>query len=114
MVERARGIYALGEQLARLQSSGRPYVEFLREASLSAGVYRLAAGEPDRQRPHTQDELYYVIDGEGVVEIAGERTAVHPGDAIFVAKGVEHRFYDYPSGLTLLVIFAPPEAESPA
>jgi mannose-6-phosphate isomerase-like protein (cupin superfamily) len=100
--------FHLVDVLEQLQASGRPYYEFLQRASLSAGVYHLPAGEPDPQRPHTEDEVYYVLSGEGAVEIAGEVTRVRPGSVVFVEKHVPHRFLDYDEGITLLVIFAPP------
>jgi mannose-6-phosphate isomerase-like protein (cupin superfamily) len=110
--EEAGAVFHLEELVQRAQGSGGPYLEFLRRASLSAGIYRLLPGEADRQRPHGEDEIYYVIEGDGVVEIAGERSAVSTGDTIYVARGVEHRFHDYPRGLTLLVLFAPARGSS--
>lgn len=104
--------FALLDVLETLQESGRPYFEFLRRDSLSAGVYHLAAGEPDRQRPHQEDELYYVLAGEGRIDVSGDVTALWPGGVIFVRKGVPHHFFDYPEGLTLLVVFAPPQGSS--
>ena len=101
-------VFELTDVLEQLQEHGRPYYEFLRRDSLSAGIYHLPAGEPDRQRPHTEDEVYYVLSGEGSVDIDGERTPVRPGNVIFVGKGVPHRFLDYADGLTVLVLFVPP------
>jgi mannose-6-phosphate isomerase-like protein (cupin superfamily) len=101
-------IFDLVDVLTQLQDAGRPYYEFLRRGSLSAGIYHLAAGEPDPQRPHTEDEVYYVLSGEGAIEIAGEVTRVQPGSVIFVEKHVAHRFLGFTDGITLLVIFAPP------
>ena len=100
--------FDLVDVLKQLQEAGRPYYEFLQRDSLSAGVYHLPAGEPDAQRPHTEDEVYYVLSGEGAVEIAGEVTRVRPGSVIFVERHIAHRFLDYTEGITLLVIFAPP------
>jgi len=111
-VEQTGDVFELTEVLERLQAAGRPYYEFLRRDSLSAGIYHLPAGEPDPQRPHTEDEVYYILSGEGRVDIAGESTPVRPGSVIFVAKGVEHRFRDYAEGLTVLVIFAPPRGSA--
>jgi mannose-6-phosphate isomerase-like protein (cupin superfamily) len=110
--EQSGAVFGLADIEARRRESGRPFHEFLRVAALSVGLYRLDAGEVDRQRPHTEDEIYYVIEGEGAIEIAGERRPVQPGDTIYVARGVEHRFHDYPTGLTLLVVFAPPEGST--
>jgi len=100
-------VFQLLDILRDLEQSGEAYFEFLRRDSLSAGIYHLSSGEPDRQRPHSEDEVYYVLGGEGRVEIDGEVSDVRPGSIVFVAKDVSHRFLDYPEGLTLLVLFAP-------
>lgn len=100
-------VFAVLDQLTALQNEGRPYHEFLQRESLSVGVYHLDPDQPDLQRPHGEDEIYYILGGTGTIEIAGEATAVAPGSVIYVARHVEHRFRDYPEGLTLLVIFAP-------
>lgn len=93
--------------LEEWQAHGQPYYEFLLRPSLSAGIYRLEPGEPDRQRPHTEDEAYYVLSGEGAIDVDGEVTPLRPGSFVFVEKQLRHHFLDYPEGLTLLVIFAP-------
>ena len=99
--------FELLDVLGRLQEEGRPYYEFLSRGSLSAGIYHLTPGEPDRQQPHTEDEIYYVLSGEGSIDIDGEQRRVRPGSVVFVEKQVPHHFHDYPEGLTLLVVFAP-------
>jgi quercetin dioxygenase-like cupin family protein len=90
---------------------GNAYLEFLRVASMSAGVYILRAGSPDGQSPHRQDELYYVLHGKARMRAGAQDQAVRPGSIIFIAAGVEHRFYDIEEEITLLVLFAPAETE---
>jgi mannose-6-phosphate isomerase-like protein (cupin superfamily) len=107
MVERVADTFELVELLEQQRTSGRPAFEFLRRESMSLSIYHLAAGEPDRQQPHTEDEIYHVLSGVGKIDIAGEATPVQPGSVIFVAKHLAHRFVDYPDGITLLVVFAP-------
>lgn len=85
------------------------YHELLRIPAMSAGVYRLAAGAIDRQRPHAEDELYYVVSGRGAFEVAGERRAIQPGTLLFVPARAPHRFVDIREALVLLVVFAPAE-----
>jgi len=87
------------------------YFEFLRVPALSAGVYCLAAGSLDRQRPHGQDELYYVLRGKARLRAGAEDRSVREGSLIFVAARVEHQFYDIEEELTVLVMFAPAERE---
>ena len=37
---------------------GESYLEFLRVASMSCGLYELARGAEDKQTPHAEDEVY--------------------------------------------------------
>ena len=89
--------------------NNQTWLEFLRVPSLSMGLYRLAAGHVDRQQPHTEDEVYYVISGKASFRAGEETQAVAPGSLIYVERSVEHRFCDITEELTVLVFFAPPE-----
>lgn len=89
---------------------GDRYTEIVRSAALSAGVYRLAAGAPDGQSPHAQDEVYVVTAGAADLEVAGRRTAVRPGSVAYVPSRVPHRFVDVTDDLEVAVVFAPPES----
>jgi mannose-6-phosphate isomerase-like protein (cupin superfamily) len=91
----------------RREDSGEAYLQFLNQGSMSLGLYALAAGATDMQTPHREDEIYYVVAGRGVIDVAGERQPVQAGSIIFVAKDVEHRFVDIAEDLSILVFFAP-------
>lgn len=93
----------------RRAQAGKPYMEFLRVAAMSAGVYTLPAGGADLQKPHAEDEMYYVVRGRARMRVGLEDRVVGPGGVIFVAAGVDHRFYDIAEELVLLVFFAPAE-----
>jgi mannose-6-phosphate isomerase-like protein (cupin superfamily) len=90
--------------------AGKPYLEFLRHAHLSAGLYVLEAGADDPQKPHAEDEVYHVLEGRAVLEIEDRQNPVQPGSVVFVAAGVRHRFHSIASRLSVLVVFAPPES----
>ena len=94
---------------ARAQSS-KLYREFLRVPAMSAGLYVLPPGGTDPQRPHHEDEMYYVIRGRGRFRAAEEDTEVSGGSVLFVAAEVEHQFYDIEEELVVLVFFAPAES----
>ncbi len=98
------------ELLEAQASAGRLYHEFLRVPSLSCGVYVLPAGSRDPQQPHAEDEVYYVLEGEGRIIVADEERPVRPGSLIYVPARVPHRFTDITADLELLVLFAPAEA----
>jgi mannose-6-phosphate isomerase-like protein (cupin superfamily) len=104
--------FDLGRLLAAREVAGGAYLEFLRVPSLSAGIYHLKAGQPDRQQPHGEDEVYYVFAGRGRFRAGGEERAVEPGTVLFVERQVEHRFSDIQEDLTVLVFFAPAEGSS--
>lgn len=91
--------------------AGTFYREFLRLPSLSAGVYVLPAGRTDPQKPHKEDEVYYVVRGRAHMRVGSEEQVVKPGSVILVAAEVDHRFFDISEELEVLVFFAP--AESP-
>jgi mannose-6-phosphate isomerase-like protein (cupin superfamily) len=89
----------------RLASGDGGYEIIYELSGLEVGVYVLVAPEPDRQQPHEDDEIYVVLEGSGVVDIAGERVELNEGQAAFVPAHVEHRFSGY-ENLSVLVIFA--------
>ena len=92
------------------QMGDKRYQEFLRVPAMSAGVYVLAAGATDKQTPHQEDEIYYVVRGRAKMRLGGEQRSVNSGDVIFVEKLLEHCFFDIAEELELLVIFAPAES----
>ena len=90
--------------------AGGPYWEFLREASMSAGLYRLPAGSEDAQEPHAEDEVYVVLAGSARLASGDDDADVHAGTVAFVPAGEVHRFHDITDDLAVLVVFAPPES----
>ena len=57
--------FELNRLLQQAEQGGGPYLEFLRAPWLSMGIYRLPADGSDKQLPHTEDEVYYVLQGRG-------------------------------------------------
>lgn len=101
--------YEIADLAAQRAARGEPWLEFLRTDTLSVGIYELAAGSIDGQQPHHEDEVYYIISGQGMIRVAGEDRPVQAGSVIFVAATVEHRFHTIAQDLRILVFFAPPE-----
>jgi quercetin dioxygenase-like cupin family protein len=101
----------LSDLLEQRAQSDKRYLEFLRVPAMSAGVYVLAPGGTDPQKPHHEDEMYYVVRGRARMRSGNEDQAVEEGSVIFVAANVEHRFYDITEELVILVFFAPAETE---
>jgi mannose-6-phosphate isomerase-like protein (cupin superfamily) len=90
---------------------GKLYLEFLRVPAMSAGIYVLPKGGTDPQKPHREDEMYYVIRGRARMQIGSDHAEVRAGSVIFVEAELEHRFYAIEEELEVLVFFAPAEQE---
>jgi len=105
--------FDVGVTANRLAETGGGYEVVHTSPGLEIGVYVLVARKPDRQTPHAFDEVYVVLDGEGDVEVEGERRRLSQGEAVFVAAGAEHRFSGYET-LTLLVVFNGPHSATKA
>ena len=103
-------IFDIGQLVSQRAESNRAYLEFFRRPSLSMGIYHLRVGELDKQQPHSEDEIYYVVSGNARFKAGSEDREVSAGSVIFVAAEVEHRFYEIEEELAVLVVFAPAES----
>jgi mannose-6-phosphate isomerase-like protein (cupin superfamily) len=60
-----------------------------------------------------QEQVYHVLAGQGLVEIAGKRQVVREHDVIFIPPGIEHALYN--TGLvplTFIVVTTPVSDEA--
>ena len=103
-------VFTTAEIDRQLAQAGKLYREFLRVSSMSAGLYVLPVGKSDPQKPHHEDELYYVVRGRARFASDGKDWEVSVGSVIFVAAEAEHRFHEITEELAVLVFFAPAES----
>jgi mannose-6-phosphate isomerase-like protein (cupin superfamily) len=89
-------------------ADGHGYLDFLASTKLSVGLAMWPAGATDRQQPHGEDEVYYVVSGRGSIHVDQDDRTIQAGSLVFVAAGVEHRFHDIEEDLRVLVFWAPP------
>ena len=82
------------------------YGVLLENGSMELGYYKPVG--LDEQSPHDQDEIYIVQTGHGTFVCGDERNSFKPGDALFVAAGVEHRFVDFSDDFAAWVVFYGP------
>jgi mannose-6-phosphate isomerase-like protein (cupin superfamily) len=85
---------------------------------LQRGTLDVALGLPlhlNQQTPHAQDEIYFIIRGQGVLIHDSKRDRFQSGDLLFVAAGTEHQFEDITKDLALWrVFYGPHGGEVPA
>lgn len=99
-------VFELQDLVSKLGKEGGYFLDFLKIRDLEAGIIVLHAGEEDTQEPHSADELYYVIEGSGFIELGRNRKSVKKGSVIFVPAKMQHRFYGNKEDLIVLYMFA--------
>ena len=98
---------SLNEVQEKLTDSRKEFVEFFQDGDISIETYK--PDKIDRQIPHTRDEIYIVVSGEGIFFCNGKRERFQTGDFLFVPAGFEHRFENFSSDFVTYVIFYGPE-----
>lgn len=79
--------FRLDELEAERAANDGAYLQFLRERNMSVGLYALDAGAPDPQKPHQQDEVYFVVSGRASITVGLETTQVARGSVVYVPAG---------------------------
>lgn len=83
--------------------------EFLHTPSQSLAEAMLAPGQATRRHYHrASEEIYFLLDGAGLMEVDGEELSVTPGDAVLIPPGAWHTLRAGPDGARLLCMCAPP------
>ncbi len=69
----------------------------------------LARGQATERHYHAKsEEIYYVVEGVGAIELDGERGTLRPGDAVLIPPGAWHRIRAETETLRFLCCCAPP------
>jgi mannose-6-phosphate isomerase-like protein (cupin superfamily) len=93
-----------------LAKSDEYFHTFINRESLAAGILVLEPGEDDTQTPHESDEVYYVVQGDGFLQVNKKDYPVSEGKVFFVAKDVEHFFFGNSKKLVVLYFFGGPDS----
>ena len=69
----------------------------------------LEPGQATQRHYHAEtEEIYYVVEGAGEMELDGERRRVQPGDAVLIPPGTWHQIRADTARLRFLCCCAPP------
>lgn len=72
--------------------------------TLIVGIVEIEPGQHSPLHRHNCEEIYYVLQGTGEIESAGERHAFECGDAVFNPPNIEHRVWNTGSELLRLLV----------
>jgi mannose-6-phosphate isomerase-like protein (cupin superfamily) len=94
-----------GGALASLtKAGGQRYVTIFRHGPLELEYYKPLKTDP--QKPHTRDEVYFVISGTGTFVHKGERRPFGPGEVLYLPAGEPHHFEDFSDDFATWAIFS--------
>lgn len=96
---------ALSKELAGPDTTGSARVDFR--------ISRYAPMAYVQEHVHkVQEQVYYVLEGEGILTLDDERHLMEPNDYVYVPPGVRHSFTNTGTqGLVFLVITTPANDE---
>jgi mannose-6-phosphate isomerase-like protein (cupin superfamily) len=98
--------YSLGKALAEREKSARVVYNIMRVPSMRLLIYALAVGEEDKQTPHEEDEIYYVVKGNATLRVEDQEFPVEPGSILYVPAHAVHKFHSITEALETLVFFS--------
>ncbi len=59
--------------------------------TLCLGLVEVEPGHSTPLHRHRCEEVYYIVQGSGVVEVEGERHEISAGDAVYIPVNARHR-----------------------
>lgn len=62
--------------------------------SLVMGIVEVPPGQHTPLHRHNCEEVYYILQGRGAIESAGERFAFEAGDAVYNPENTPHRVFN--------------------
>ncbi len=95
-----------GQLVEKLGEGKERFYAAFRSGSIEVEMYAPRGHDP--QTPHARDEIYVIVSGRGEFSAGahGEtRYTIEPGDFLFVAAGVPHRFENFTDDLSVWVVF---------
>ena len=98
-------LFGLDEIVSRIDIQENYFISFLNTKGIEAGILKLRPRQKDTQVPHSLDEVYFVIEGNGFIEIKNSTYKVKKGTIIFVPAESKHRFYGNDQDLVVLYVF---------
>ena len=95
-----RGVYS------KMDLDNSEFLDFFSLRHLQAGILRLKPGESDTQEPHSSDEIYLVLEGNGFIEIGKKAYNLRKDLFIYVPAKVKHRFYGNTQEILVVYFFS--------
>jgi len=90
---------------SKMDRDNSEFLTFFDLEHLQVGILRLRPGEIDTQEPHSTDEVYMVLEGDGFIEIGNKSYDLNKDLFIYVPAQVKHRFHGNKQEIVVLYFF---------
>ena len=98
---------ALSKALVGPENSGSARIDFR--------ISRYAPNAYVQEHAHkVQEQVYYVLEGEGLLTLNEERHLMRPHDYVYVPPGVRHSFANTGTAGLVFLVVTTPEQDTPA
>jgi mannose-6-phosphate isomerase-like protein (cupin superfamily) len=94
------------ELFSKMDLGNSEFLNFFDLRHLQAGILRVKPGERDKQEPHSSDEIYLVLEGDGFIEIGKKTFSLKKELFIYVPANVKHRFYGNKQEILVVYLFS--------
>ena len=91
---------------SKMHLDNSDFLTFFDLDHLQVGILRLRPGEIDTQEPHSKDEVYFVLEGDGFIEIGNKSYEIKKDLFIYVPSEVKHRFHGNTQEILVLYFFS--------
>ncbi|HYY87117.1 MAG TPA: cupin domain-containing protein [Nitrososphaeraceae archaeon] len=99
-------IIDIRDLIRKMDLDDSEFLNFFELEHLQIGILRLKPGEQDMQEPHSSDEVYLVLDGDGFIEIGKKAYSLKKDLFIFVPAEVKHKFYGNTREILVIYFFS--------
>jgi mannose-6-phosphate isomerase-like protein (cupin superfamily) len=112
-VPAALWVAAGADRFGEHRGLGISHIDFKVSGQGSGGLFVLentfhGKGGPARHLHHEQDEWFYSVEGEFIIEIGQERSRMTPGDSVLAPRKVPHVWAHVGAGRgRILIAFSP-------
>ena len=91
---------------SKMDRDNSEFLTFFDLEHLQVGILRLRPGEIDTQEPHSTDEVYMVLEGDGFIEIGNKSYELNKDLFIYVPAQVKHKFHGNKQEILVLYFFS--------
>lgn len=101
--------FNVDKYIEKIRNGNNYFHTFINRETLAVGVLVLQPGEEDTQEPHPNDEVYFILQGDGFLRIKEKDFPVSKNKIYLVRKNIEHYFHGNSKELVTMYFFGGPD-----